>query len=307
MKAINYQVSVNSISCFFEASFFEIEKFVSKDRGIIITDTNVLHFHASKFEGWKIIVINAGEKFKQQATADYIIGKLIELQADRDTIIIGIGGGVVTDISGYVASVYMRGLKLCLVPTSILAMVDAAIGGKNGVDVGIYKNLVGSVAQPQYLIYDYEFLKSLPKVEWVNGFAEIIKHACIKDKELFKALEKDDINNIKNSPALLDGLIQMNVNIKYGIVARDEFEKGERRLLNFGHTIGHAIENLGNLSHGHAISIGMVAACSISEKINKFSKTESLRIIALLEKYELPITMEFDILLRQSLPLLDIL
>ena len=247
-----------------------------------------------KFFGWQTIVIKAGEQFKNQATVDSIINQLIDLQADRQTFIVGVGGGVVTDITGYVASVYMRGIKFAFVPTSILAMVDACIGGKNGIDVGVYKNLVGVINHPEFLLYDYSFLETLPDDEWVNGFAEIIKHACIKDDDMFHLLEENSIKKFQSSLKDTAAIIKRNVDIKYNVVANDEQETGERKLLNFGHTIGHAIENTAKLPHGHAISIGMVAACHISETINNFDKAAIKIISDLLNKYELPIAFTSD-------------
>ena len=141
---------------------------LDKSPAVIITDENIFNSHSRKFKGWNTIVIKAGEVFKTQATVDSIIQQLIQFNADRKTFILGIGGGVVTDISGFVASVYMRGVKFGFVPTSILAMVDAAIGGKNGIDVGLYKNLVGLIRQPEFLLYDISLLRSLPKEEWVK-------------------------------------------------------------------------------------------------------------------------------------------
>jgi 3-dehydroquinate synthase len=219
---------------------------------------------------------------------------LIKLQADKETFIIGIGGGVITDITGYAASVYMRGIKFAFVPTTILAMVDAAIGGKNGVDVGIYKNLVGVIKHPEFLLYDFLFLKTLPDEEWINGFAEIIKHACIKDTSMFQTLENSSLEEYKNDQQKMHELVKRNVDIKYNVVANDEFETGERKLLNFGHTIGHAIENIYNISHGNAVSIGMVAACKISESLIAFSEADTKRITQLLERYHLPVDLEFD-------------
>ena len=171
-------------------------------------------------------------------------------------------------------------------------MVDASIGGKNGIDVGVYKNLVGTIRQPEFLLYDYSLLKSLPKEEWVNGFAEIIKHAAIKDGALFKELEKNKLTLYQKDKAALGRLIRRNVTIKSAVVEKDEFEQGERRLLNFGHTLGHAIENLYELSHGQAISIGMVTACMISEEFTDFKDTE--RVIGTLKKYGLPTLAVFD-------------
>ncbi|WP_431217335.1 3-dehydroquinate synthase [Puia sp. P3] len=186
----------------------------------------------------------------------------------------------------------MRGVSFGFVPTSILAMVDASIGGKNGIDVGVYKNLVGTIRQPEFLLYDYSLLKTLPKEEWVNGFAEIIKHAAIKDAALFRELEKNKLTTYQKDKAALAKLIRRNVAIKSAVVEKDEFEHGERRLLNFGHTLGHAIENLYELSHGQAISIGMVAACMISEEFTPFRETD--RVMSLLKKYGLPTLAEFD-------------
>jgi 3-dehydroquinate synthase len=173
-------------------------------------------------------------------------------------------------------------------------MVDASVGGKNGIDVGVYKNLVGIIRHPEFLLYDYSFLETLPHEEWVNGFAEIIKHACIRDKEMFQFLEENSLSEFQSSFKFTGQLIEKNVDIKYNIVSNDEHETGERKLLNFGHTIGHAIENVSKLSHGSAISIGMVAACRISEKISGFSEEETERVISLLSKYKLPVHLDFD-------------
>jgi 3-dehydroquinate synthase len=243
-------------------------------------------------KGWKTIVLQPGEENKIQSTVDSIIQQLIDFGADRKTFLVGIGGGVVTDITGYAAAIYMRGIQFGFIPVSILAMVDASIGGKNGIDVGPYKNLAGTIRQPEFLIYDSAFLKTLPQAEWVNGFAEIIKHACIKDARLFKELEANSIRDYKNDKDALSKLVQRNAVIKSDVVKADEFEQGERKLLNFGHTWGHAIETKYKLPHGHAVSIGMVMACRISEQLTGFKQTQ--RVIELLEKYGLPVEIEAD-------------
>ncbi|AEW00763.1 3-dehydroquinate synthase [Niastella koreensis] len=292
MQTKSYRFSSATVNYYFDADFSKLEKMVGQEHAVLVTDEHVFQAHKKKLKGWNCITLKPGEEYKVQATVDSIIEQLIEFKADRSTWLIGIGGGVVTDITGYVAAVYMRGIKCGFVPTTILAMVDASIGGKNGIDVGIYKNLVGTIRQPQFLLYDYSFLKSLPKQEWVNGFAEIIKHGCIKDLSLFKELEKNKLTYYqKNKPALAK-LIRRNAEIKSTVVQADEFEKGERRLLNFGHTLGHAIENMYELSHGQAISIGMTAACQISEKLVKFKDSE--RVIDVLDKYGLPTLANFD-------------
>lgn len=261
---------------------------------IILTDENVFNAHPGIFEGKETVVIPAGEGNKVQSTVDRIIEKLLQVDMDKTSYLVGVGGGVVTDIAGYVASVYKRGMHLVLFPTSILAMVDASLGGKNGVDVGMYKNMVGTVYQPEYIVFDFQFLNSLPEEEWVNGFAEIIKHACICDLSLFELLEQTTLHNIRQDPTCVTSLIERNVEIKMGIVTRDEFEKADRKLLNFGHTLGHAIEKLHHIPHGNAISVGMVAACTLSEKINGLHFSESKRIVSLLTKYHLPVDIETD-------------
>ena len=294
MDKQQYKFRDKDVECYFETDFSYLKNLVTKEKAIIITDENIASLHTEKFSGWKMIVLKAGEEHKQQLTVDHVINELINLQADRQTMIIGVGGGVVTDLAGYAASVYMRGIKCALIPTTILAMVDACIGGKNGVDVGLYKNLVGTIRHAEFLLYDYSFLKTLPVVEWQNGFAEIIKHACIKDSTMFNELEKTSLENYFNGSENIAKLIKRNVEIKYNIVANDEFETGDRKLLNFGHTLAHAIENIYKLSHGNAVSIGMAAACKIAKKINGFSSEDSNKVIGLLQKYNLPVDLEFD-------------
>ena len=292
MKKSTFRFSDSSTDFYFDASFSNINQLVNKEHSVIITDQNVFDSHKNKFKSWNSIILKPGEKYKVQKTADTIIDQLVGMQADRTTWLVGVGGGVVTDITGYVASIYMRGLSFGFIPTSLLGMVDAAIGGKNGIDVGVYKNLVGSIRQPEFLLYDINFLKTLPEAEWINGFAEIIKHSCIKDADMFSLLERNNINNIRKNKSLLSGLIKQNARLKANVVMSDEFEKGERKLLNFGHTLGHALENQYKLAHGQAIAIGMANACVISEQITGFKQTD--KVIAMLEKYKLPTFTEFD-------------
>ena len=292
MKKATFSFSAASTTFYFDTPLEQLRHLVPVENAVIITDANVFARHKKSLKGWRVITIAAGEQFKQQATVDDIIKQLVEMGADRRTTLIGLGGGVITDITGYVAGVYMRGLSFGFVPTSILAMVDAAIGGKNGIDVGLYKNMVGLIRQPSFLLYDYALLKTLPKQEWVNGFAEVIKHAAIKDAALFKMLEESKLADYQKDTATVARLIQRNVLLKTKVVLNDEFEHGERKLLNFGHTVGHAIENLYNIPHGHAVSIGMGVACSISEKTVGFKDTA--RVLQLLKRYGLPPQFDFD-------------
>ena len=294
MNEKEYEFREQKVSVYFDGNFTMLTEIVDKESAVLITDDNIYSDHSEKFDGWKTIVLRAGEKFKNQKTVDEIINRLIELNADRQTFIVGVGGGVVTDITGYAASVYMRGVQFGFVPTSILGMVDASVGGKNGVDVGVYKNLVGTITHPRFLLYDYSFLETLPEKEWINGFAEIIKHACIKDREMFDFLKENTLDFFRDSMDNTGRLIQKNVEIKYNIVANDERETGDRKLLNFGHTLGHAIENTAGLPHGSAISIGMIAACAISEKINGFPTSATKEVEQLLSLYHLPVSFPVD-------------
>lgn len=292
MKKIKVKYSTSSTEIYLDAGFAQLKKMVDSKSSVLITDENVYKAHRQRFKGWNVIVLKPGEEYKIQSTADAIIDQLIKLEVDRKSIIVGVGGGVITDITGYVASVYMRGIRFGFVPTSILGLVDASIGGKNGIDVGSYKNMVGSIRQPAFLLHDLKFLNSLPKKEWENGFAEIIKHACIKDVALFKKLEVHTLKEFQNKQKEISELIQKNVWIKNRIVQQDEFETGERRLLNFGHTLGHALETQYELLHGQAISIGMSFACFISEQVCGFRQTEKIQSV--LEKYHLPVAADFN-------------
>jgi 3-dehydroquinate synthase len=293
MKNWKVKFSSQTVSFFLEGKFTAIDKMVDKSNAFYITDENIYALHQKKFKGKKTIVIPAGEEHKQQSTVDFIIEALVNLGATREAVLIGVGGGVVTDMVGYAAGIYMRGVGVGFVPTTILAMVDASIGGKNGIDVGLYKNMVGLIRQPSFLVYDMEFLKTLPKHQWENGFAEIIKHAAIKDAAMMKALASHDLSYYQKNKKALQLLIAKNVQLKVIVVQKDEFEKGDRKLLNFGHTLGHAIENQHALLHGHAISIGMVYASKISQVLVGFKDTGLL--LDTLKKYGLPTSMRFNV------------
>lgn len=292
MKKLTHKFSNSSTDIYLAYGISHLKKITDPSSTVLITDRNVYNAHVKRFRDWDTIILKPGEEFKVQATVDAVIEKLIAMQADRKTTLVGIGGGVITDITGYVASVYMRGIRFGFLPTSILGLVDASIGGKNGIDVGVYKNMVGIIRQPSFILHDMVFLNSLPQVEWENGFAEVIKHACIKDAAMFAELEKNSLKTYRSRQKSICELVQRNAILKTKVVQKDEFEKGERRLLNFGHTLGHALETQYELLHGQAISIGMTYACHISEKLVGFKQTD--RVVDLLEKYHLPTYASFD-------------
>jgi 3-dehydroquinate synthase len=292
MKKLSVRFSAKSTIFYFDAAFTGLSRIVDRNNAVLITDEHIFQAHPSRFRGWNCIVLKPGEQYKVQATVDSIIEQLITLEADRRTTLVGVGGGVVTDITGYAASVYMRGIPFGFVPTSLLAMVDASIGGKNGIDVGLYKNMVGLIRQPDFLLYDVGLLKTLPEAEWRNGFAEIIKHACIRDAAMFRQLESQGLEQYRKKRALLASLVERNARIKIKVVLADEFEKGERRLLNFGHTLAHALENQYALSHGEAVAIGMTYALGVSEALAGFGQKD--RVVNLIQAYGLPTYASFD-------------
>ena len=292
MNKQTFKFSSSSTNIFFANGISHLKEIIDVKHAVLVTDENVFKHHQKRFKGFNTIVLKAGEEFKTQQTVDSVIQQLITFEADRKSILVGVGGGVVTDITGYVASVYMRGIQFGFVPTTLLSLVDASIGGKNGIDVGVYKNIVGVTRQPLFILHDLIFLNTLPESEWQNGFAEIIKHACIKDAAMFKQLQSHDLKYYRSKKKELCLLIQRNAKIKLNVVQKDEFEQADRKLLNFGHTLGHALENQYELSHGQAISIGMTYASEISEQLLGFKQTES--VVKVLEQYGLPTYANFN-------------
>ena len=233
-----------------------------------------------------LITIPAGEQSKTLAQAETICDQMIAAGLDRQSFVIGLGGGMVSDISGFVAAIYERGIPHVQIPTTLLAMVDSSIGGKTGVNASAGKNLIGAFHHPSLVIDDVDLLKTLPRREFNQGFAEIIKHAIIADAEMFTALRHVDLSN-------LAPLVRRNIEIKSRIVAKDELDQtGERALLNFGHTVGHAIERAGDYReflHGEAVSLGIVAACVISIKKAGLPKDQRDAITDLLRAFEFPL------------------
>lgn len=294
MNTRQYHFSGRQVDCHFGASLRQLDQYAQQARSILIVDEQVDRFHGEKFLGWRKIVVPSGEASKDLQVFGRVVDQLIALEADRKTWLIGIGGGVVTDLTGFVASVYMRGVPYAFVPTTLLAQVDAAVGGKNGVNYGAYKNMLGVIRQPAFLLFDTQLLETLPEAEWHNGFAEIIKYACICDRELFDLLETHSQQALSHAPAIIDQLVARSVDIKCQIVAEDEFESGRRRLLNFGHTVGHAVEKLEGIAHGQAVAKGMVVAAAFSRELGGLDPEAVARLVRLLGRYHLPVDIHSD-------------
>jgi 3-dehydroquinate synthase len=266
------------------------------DQCAIVSDTNVAAQYADVLKqslmsaGFRptLITIPAGEKSKTLKQAGAICEQMIAAGLDRQSFVVGLGGGVIGDISGFVAAIYHRGIPHVQVPTTLLAMVDSSIGGKTGVNTADGKNLLGVLHHPSLVIDDLDVLKTLPRREFNQGFAEIIKHAIIADAKMFGMLQDWKASE---APALKQ-LILRNVKIKSKTVAKDERDlTGKRALLNFGHTVGHAIERAGNYReflHGEAISLGIVVACAVSIKRAGLPPRQRDAVIDVLRRFDLP-------------------
>lgn len=265
-----------------------LQRYIPVATPIIITDVNVGKLYPVDAITGEVITIGTGETNKTLDTVQQIYAQLLSFQADRSAFIVGIGGGIVCDITGFAASTFMRGVRFGFVATTLLAQVDASVGGKNGVNFQGFKNMVGRFCQPEFVICDLELLKTLPTREISSGLAEIVKHAAIADADLFAYLEKHTASILALEPETIEQLVVASVGIKSAIVNRDETEKGERRLLNFGHTFGHAIEKVSGMSHGEAVSIGMVLASALSVKKGLLPAQEDRRLRDLLAKLQLP-------------------
>lgn len=275
-------------------SLTNFRNYLPGNRTVIITDQLVNELYGQHWKEFPLIVIGQGESIKKLETAEMIIQKLLELNADRSTFILGIGGGIVCDVTGFVASVFMRGLRFGFISTTLLSQVDASVGGKNGVNFDGFKNIVGVFNQPEFVICDPAMLKTLERSEVSNGLAEIVKHALIADKAMFEYLEQNAESVMSLREEAIEYLVLRSVEIKSAIVNRDEKETGERRNLNFGHTFGHAIEKIAGISHGNAVSIGMVIAARFSKEKGYLSKFDFDRIINLLAKLKLPVNQSLQ-------------
>ena len=271
-------------------------KYAAAKTCTVISDSNVAPLFANRVkksltsDGFRstLITIPAGEKSKTLEQAGAICDQMIAAGLDRQSFVVGLGGGVVGDIAGFVAAVYHRGIPHVQIPTTLLAMVDSSLGGKTGVNTRDGKNLIGAIHHPSLVIDDVDVLKTLPGREFNQGFAEIIKHAIIADARMFRTLQSWKAGGA----TALQRLIRRNIEIKSKIVAKDERDRtGKRAILNFGHTVGHAIERAGNYRkflHGEALSLGIVAACAVSVKRARLSPAQRDAIVDLLGQFDLP-------------------
>lgn len=275
----------------------DFEKF---SKALIVTDSQIAPLYLDTVKKsisieTHSVICKPGEANKTLQTAEIIWQKMVEVHADRKTVVINLGGGVIGDMGGFAAATYMRGVPFMQIPTTLLAMVDASVGGKTAVDFAGYKNIIGSFAQPKAVVIDTDFLQSLPKRQFVSGFAEIIKHGIIADAEYFEKVTAK--KPLDYSEEELINIIARSCEIKRDVVQKDEQEMGLRKILNFGHTAGHAIESVSLKSdtpylHGEAISIGMAAEAKLSEILGYIGADETKRIEASLSQAGLPVRAE---------------
>lgn len=294
MKTLEIHGSANKSTIRVGEKLQNLGNHIPGENVVIITDVNVKRFYQNNFPPHPVITIQIGEKIKNLDTVCNIYGKLLEFGVDRSTFIIGIGGGIVCDITGFVASTFLRGVKFGFVSTTLLSQVDASVGGKNGVNFKGYKNIVGVFNQPEFVICDLNLLSTLPEKEVLCGLAEIVKHAAIGDANLFRYLEENYQKALALDAAVIERIVYDSVVIKSAIVNKDEKEKGERRNLNFGHTFGHAIEKTTGVRHGVAVSAGMVMASELSVKKGHLQAKDAQRINNLLRDLKLPTRLQAD-------------
>ena len=267
---------------------------------LIVSDQNVAPLYLARVETaltgktTSTMIFPAGEQEKNLARFQQLLAALATLGASRDATVLALGGGVVGDLAGFAAACWMRGVRFVLLPTTLLAMVDSSVGGKTAVDLPAGKNLVGAFHQPSAVLADIDTLASLPMRELRAGLAEVVKVGAIGDAEFFAWLETNADALLARDPAAIIEAISRSCAYKAGVVARDETEQGERALLNFGHTFGHAIEALqgfGGLNHGEAVAVGMVLAARLSAQLGRATHVDAERLTALLSRIGLPTTL----------------
>ena len=273
-----------------------------KGKLVLITDTNVDSCQADEcmkaFESSGLdvekFVIEAGEKNKNLDTIREIYNFLITLKLDRNATIIALGGGVVGDITGFVAATFLRGVNFVQIPTTLLAQSDSSVGGKVGVDFKGHKNIIGSFYQPKLVYINVNSLKTLPKRELCSGLGEVVKHGIIKDEEFYEYIDENAEKILNLDQRVLQYIVKVNCFIKGSVVEKDEKESGLRAILNFGHTIGHAIETVMdfNLLHGECVSLGMVGAFRLANYLDLIDDTTTEKVKTTLEKIDLPVSLK---------------
>ena len=292
MKTQKLNTKLGSSDIIIGGSMKDLKQFYRPDKTILLVDENVLRNYKDLFSEYQLISIPQGENSKSLEQYSEIFGRMLESGVDRSWKLVGIGGGITTDLSGYVASTYFRGIDYGFVSTTLLGQVDAAIGGKNGINYKGYKNLIGVIRQPEFVVCDLESLKTLPKKEFIAGFAEIVKYGFIRNPEIYSYLKNNIDAALDYHIPCLEKLVYESVKVKIDIVESDVSEKGDRKLLNFGHTFAHAIEKLSKISHGEAVSVGMVMASKLSVSLGLCKENLVAELEEILKMTGLPVSID---------------
>ena len=261
---------------------------------ILLVDEHVLCQHHDIFSAFRTITIPSGEVYKTLQTVENIYRELVKLEADRSTMLVGVGGGLATDVAGFVASTFLRGVSFGFISTTLLGQVDASIGGKNGVNLDGYKNMVGDFRQPSFVWCDLSLLSTLAHREYVSGIAEVIKYGAIWDAKFMDYLEEHMEPLLKHELKVLEQVVSVSAAIKVEVVEKDERESDLRRILNFGHTLGHAIERHRKVLHGEAVGMGMILAARLSNKLGLLPSAEVTRLTQMIKSAGLPVDMKLD-------------
>jgi len=273
-------------------SIRNIREYAAPGNTVIVTDENIHRHYSMLYSDYPVIVIGTGEGIKTLATVETIIRKLIELRAHRKTFLLGIGGGIVCDIAGFAASIYMRGIPFGFVSTSLLSQVDASVGGKNGVNIDGLKNMAGVISQPEFVICDHEMLSTLPDDEYVNGISELVKTGCLDNEGLFEFISANREKLLNRNTDIISEAVHRSVKFKAKIVEEDEREESIRRILNLGHTMGHALEKVKSIKHGFAVSAGIGFAMELSKSYGLIDSSIEEEVKDLLKYFSLPCTLE---------------
>ena len=265
-------------------------------RVVVVSDATIDRLYHPLLEKYDTVLIGLGESVKTLQTVETIYRRFIELGVDRSTFVLAVGGGIVTDVAGFAASTYMRGLKFGFVSTTLLGQVDASVGGKNGVNVDGYKNMAGTFTQPQFVICDPGLLRTLPDREFRAGLAEVVKAAIIADADLFGRIENTTFEALRTDTDLLTDAVSAAIRVKADIVERDEHESGDRRKLNLGHTLAHAIEKCSNrMNHGEAVAVGTALSAGAAVKLGVLSEADRDRIVHVLMQLGFDLTPPVDV------------
>lgn len=288
MEKLELHGSQHDSSIFFGESIDNLSQFIPPTRTVIVTDRSIHPMVKHRLPDVPVFEVIPGEYSKSLRVATLFYRWLQDIGADRHTFIVGVGGGTICDLAGFVASTYMRGVGLGFVPTTLLAQVDASVGGKNSLNLYGFKNVVGTFYQPEFVLLDYSLLSTLPPVEVTGGLAEMIKHSVVADADRFTYFQEHAAELLRMELSHVAELVEWSVRLKSRYVVEDEFDRGLRRKLNFGHTWGHAVEGVTGIHHGQAVAIGMVFAAKLAQDKGYCEEGLVSALESILQQYHLP-------------------